>query len=96
MKALHIFLGCVLLACCIYIAFYEGIAWNASWNSDPRSLWNFFYVYSIAQGNVTCFYILYTGLSLHLYKMDWEMINFMEMKKIEAKYTAKIENLLKK
>ena len=81
MKRLHIFLAAVLLLCVIYVVFYETIAWNASWNSDTRSLWNFFYVYCIGQGYCTGFYLVLTGLSLYKYKMDWDMIEIMENKK---------------
>lgn len=96
MKRLHIFLACLLLICACYVVFYETVAWNASWNSDPRSLWNFFYMFCIVQGYCTGFYLIATGLSLYKYKMDWDMIELQERRKFDAKYAAKIEKLLKK
>ena len=96
MKRLHVFLAYLFLVCCVYICFYETVAWNASWNSTPNTAWDFFYVYCVAQSIAAAFYLVYTGLSLYNHKMEWDMIELQERRKFEARYKAKLENLLNK
>ena len=96
MKRLHVFLAYLFLVCCVYISFYEGMILNTSYDSTPNTILDFFYIYSIAQGIAAGFYLVVIGLSLYNHKIEWDMIELQERRKFEARYKAKIENLLNK
>lgn len=80
MRKIHRFLAYLLIACILYIVTYEAYFLNISL-FKLQTVWDYLYMYAYAQSFAAMFYLVYTGILLYKYKLDFEMVEFFKQRK---------------